>query len=318
MRVELSPRARWVYALKPASWPKVLVPAGFGQVLGALFVGRLHLGALALGAMWTMMHLAFVVLLNDWGDREVDAIKRRMFPLGCSPKTIPDGILAARQLLVAGVVACALALVFAWGAGELLGRPLLFPLAVLSALVFVAYTLPPLKLNYRGGGELLEMAGIGVLLPLMHDYMQSGVLITPWLRMLLPALAALALASALASGLSDEVSDRMGGKRTFVTTFGNAAARAAIEALFGLASVLLLSACCWPAGLPLSVALPAALVVLFFLFRLAQRSPRAFTNEFSQHAAYKRALHLGIWVPMFLIALLLVLRSVLGLDGELS
>ncbi|WP_437780673.1 prenyltransferase [Sorangium sp. So ce1097] len=297
MRVEsMSPGARWLYALKPASWPKVLVPALCGQAVGAAVAGRISAGALAFGALWMIADVAFVVLLNDWGDREVDALKRRMFPDGSSPKTIPDGILPAHALLVAGLGAGAAALLVAWGAGAALDRPLLLPLTALALLVFAAYTLPPLRLNYRGGGELLEMAGVGGVLPLLHAYAQCGAWAPAWLAALLPGLLLCALASALASGLSDEQSDRVGGKRTVAALLGNAATRRATEALVGLGAVL------WPAASllgdaappPWSVA-PAAAVALHFRARLVRKSAAAVTNAFAAQAAYKRELHRAIW-----------------------
>jgi 1,4-dihydroxy-2-naphthoate octaprenyltransferase/chlorophyll synthase len=90
--------ARWLYALKPASWPKLFVPALFGQLIGAVPSNGLDERAVGWGVGFTVLGLGFIVLLNDWGDREVDAIKRKMFPDGCSPKTIPDGILDARAV----------------------------------------------------------------------------------------------------------------------------------------------------------------------------------------------------------------------------
>ncbi|EAU66026.1 UbiA family prenyltransferase [Stigmatella aurantiaca] len=161
----MNPSQRWVYALKPASWPKVFVPAVLGQAVGAASAGRLSVGALAFGLLWMVADVAFIVLLNDWGDREVDALKRRMFPRGCSPKTIPDGILPARALLVAGLGAGGLALLLAGAAGALLERPLLLPLAALGLFVFAAYSLPPLRLNYRGGGEFWMVGGLTACSP---------------------------------------------------------------------------------------------------------------------------------------------------------
>ena len=157
---------RWVYALKPASWPKLVVPALFGQLLGARAGERLDLAALGWGFGFTAFGLVFIVLLNDWGDREVDALKREMFPDGCSPKTIPDGILRSRAVGVAGLACGVVAASFAAGAEVSLGRDLAFEAGVVCMLVFVAYTLPPVRLNYRGGGEFLEMVGVGVALPL--------------------------------------------------------------------------------------------------------------------------------------------------------
>ncbi|WNG54149.1 prenyltransferase [Archangium gephyra] len=287
---------RWWDALKPASWPKVLVPALFGQAVGAAAVGHLSLGALVFGVLWMVADVSFIVLLNDWGDREVDTLKRRMFPQGCSPKTIPDGILPARAVLVAGVGAGAVALVGAWGAGLALGRPLLLPLAVLSLLVFAAYTLPPLRLNYRGGGELLEMVGVGGVLPTLHAYAQCGQWAPVGWVALAPGLLALSLSSALASGLSDEESDRAGGKRTFTTWWGNAVVRRGTEVLLGVGLLLWLAASCLAEDAPpLAVVVPAVGLALPFGVRLVRRSPSAVTNAFGAQSAYKAELHRAIW-----------------------
>jgi 4-hydroxybenzoate polyprenyltransferase len=72
--------SRVIYALKPKSWPKLLVACVFGQVLGVVAAGRFDPVMCVLGFAFTLFDLAFVVLLNDFGDREVDALKRRMFP----------------------------------------------------------------------------------------------------------------------------------------------------------------------------------------------------------------------------------------------
>jgi 1,4-dihydroxy-2-naphthoate octaprenyltransferase/chlorophyll synthase len=287
---------RWRYALKPASWPKVFVPALLGQAVGAVYSGRPSAAALAFGLLWMVADVAFIVLLNDWGDRAVDALKRRMFPQAGSPKTIPDGILPAEALLAAGLGAGGVALLLAGGAGAALERPLLLPLAALSLLIFVAYTLPPLRLNYRGGGELLEMVGVGGVLPALHAYAQCGQWAPSLLVALAPGLLALSLSSALASGLSDEESDRAGGKRTWASTFGNASARRGSEALLALGALLWLAAPWVADGGPRPIAvIPAAGVVLGFGFRAWRRSPAAVTNAFHAQSAYKLELHRAIW-----------------------
>ncbi len=304
MHVEsMSPSARWWYALKPASWPKVLVPALFGQAVGAAAAGRLSPGALGFGVLWMVADVSFIVLLNDWGDREVDALKRRMFPQGCSPKTIPDGILPAGALLAAGLGAGAVALLLAWGAGLVLERPLLLPLAALGLLVFAAYTLPPLRLNYRGGGELLEMVGVGGVLPTLHAYAQCGEWAPAGWVALAPGLLALSLSSALASGLSDEESDRAGGKRTFTTRWGNAAARRGTEVFLGTGLLLWLAASCLAEDAPpLGAVVPAVGLALPFVVRLVRRSPSAVTNAFGAQSAYKAELHRAIWWGTFMLS----------------
>ena len=171
-----SPVGRWFYAFKPASWPKLLVPAFFGQVLGMDPNRGLDLPAFAWGLAFTVLGLGFIVLLNDWGDREVDTVKRTMFPDGGSPKTIPDQILGSRAVGLAGLSLGVVTLLVAAGAEVALGRRFAFEAGLACMLVFVAYTLPPIRLNYRGGGELLEMVGVGAALPLYNAYLQGGAI----------------------------------------------------------------------------------------------------------------------------------------------
>lgn len=298
---------RWLYALKPASWPKLVVPTILGQALGARAAGGFDVEALASGAIFTVADLSFVVLLNDWGDREVDAIKRRMFPDGCSPKTIPDGILPARAVLVAGLFAGIVAIVTATIAGQRLDRSGL-GLAALALLgIFAAYTLPPLRLNYRGGGELLEMVGVGVALPLFHGYLQGGALPASAAG-LLPGFAMLSLASAIASGLADEQSDRAGGKRTVVTLVGNPLARRLVQASVsaGIALWLLAPLTGLVSWLP---AWGAALTALWYRRALVRSSEAARTNAFADQKVYKGHLHAAIWRGALVAATLLGLET---------
>jgi 1,4-dihydroxy-2-naphthoate octaprenyltransferase/chlorophyll synthase len=299
---------RWLYALKPASWPKLFVPALFGQLVGASGGAGLDLRALGWGLGFTVLGLGFIVLLNDWGDREVDAIKRQMFPDGCSPKTIPDRILDTRAVALAGLLFGAAALLVAAGAEVALRRPFAFEGGVLSMFLFVGYTLPPIRLNYRGGGELLEMLGVGVALPAYNAYLQVGrVSGAVWLW--LAGFALLSLASGIASGLSDEESDRAGGKRTVASVFGNSSARKLTEACVLLgAAVWLGAAVARPDWVPLWAVLPALAVLLWNFAGMRRLSGSAVTNAFQAQGAYKAFLHRAIWHSTIVAALLIWLR----------
>jgi 1,4-dihydroxy-2-naphthoate octaprenyltransferase/chlorophyll synthase len=305
---------RWAYALKPASWPKLLVPALLGQAVGYAQAGRFSPpGALA-GALFTALDLTFIVLLNDWGDREVDALKRRLFPEGCSPKTIPDGILPARHLLAGGLAAGAGLFAVALAAERGLGRPGLAAAAALTLALFASYTFPPLALNYRGGGEALEMVGVGLVLPWVNAYAQGGVALGPLWLALAPGSALLALASALASGLSDEVSDRRGGKTTMATRFGNDASRRAVEALVGLGALAWAAAAASPA-VPWWAVAPAVATLLWHGRRLRAASGAAVTGAFRAQAAYKGHLHRAAWRASLYLAGALAAGRAFGYKG---
>ncbi|MFZ1862634.1 MAG: prenyltransferase [Polyangiales bacterium] len=307
-RLPASNLGRWLYALKPASWPKLLVPALFGQMLGASSTRGLDPRAFGWGAGFTALGLAFIVLLNDWGDRRVDSIKREMFPDGCSPKTIPDRILGSHTVGMAGASFGLAALLAAAGAQLALDRPFALSAGLGCMLIFAAYTLPPVRLNYRGGGELLEMLGVGIALPLYNAYLQAGdvpVRSWPWIA----GFALLSLSSAAASGLSDEQSDRIGGKRTLASTFGNAAARQLTEAsvLLGAAvwlSISLLS----PASVSPWASVPAVIVIVWNFILMREVSASAVTNAFRAQGAYKRYLHRAIWHSTTVASLVLWLR----------
>jgi len=301
--------ARWWFALKPNSWPKLLVPTLLGQTLGLAAARGLDLGAMLVGLVYALGLLVCIVLLNDWGDREVDSLKRRMFPDGCSPKTIPDGILPARSVLVGGLGGGVVALAAAALGQRWLGRPDLLLYAAGGMALFFAYTFPPLKLNYRGGGELLEALGVGAVLPWTQAYLQGE---QAWHTAygLLGGFTLLSIASALASGLSDEQSDRAGGKRTVATLLGNRATRRCTEACVALGAVAWLAAALIIPAVPWWSVLPAIAVVLYNGVQLRIASHRAQTNAFAAQKIYKRLLHNAIWHGATTLALVLALAAV--------
>lgn len=294
--------ARFFRASKPASFPKLLVPAVLGQALAIAESGEVRILALAFGIAFAAFDLLFIVYLNDWADQRVDAIKRHMFPDTSSPKTIIDGLIPARTMLAAGASAGAAAVLVAFAAEQALGRPGLGSLGLLALGLFAAYSLPPIRLNYRGGGELLEALGVGIALPWFEAYTVAGRWLFPGL-VVLSGLVWLSLASAVASGLADEQSDRAGGKKTVASRFGNRAARRATELsmLVGAVNWIALGVF-WPEAAPPWAVLPASLFVLWQLRKLVRLSGRAVTGAFDAQRRYKGALHAAIWGAGLLLA----------------
>lgn len=309
-----SPLRRWLHAVKPASWPKVLAPALLGQVLGFMSSGTFHFGAAVVGLAFAVFATVYVVLLNDWFDADVDALKRRMFPEAGSPKTIPDAILPAESVLLAGagfgVMALAVAL-----CGELFlpGRPGLMLGAYLGLGLLLLYSAPPVRLNDRGAGELVEALGVGVLVPWWSAYVQSGQPMSPWYAWALPGLGLLAFASAAASGLSDEESDRRGGKSTLTTMFGNRVARMAAEYSAFAGLIAWMFAVRVSGGAFPLISVQIALLAAALPWRtLTRESPHALTGCFKAQSRYKTALHRLIWGASLALALTLVALRCVG------
>lgn len=301
---------KWRYALKLASWPKVLVPYLLGSALGirqGVLYGTLQhnwwLLCLLVGAAMCCL-LAFIVLLNDWADQKVDTLKRTKFPEGCSPKTLPDGLLPRKQVGVAGFAAgaaAALLIIMAiWLATPSTG---LYVFLAAGFFCFVGYSLPPFKLNYRGGGELLEMFGTGFVLPAAMASLLTGMGLQLGLLVLLLPFVLLCLASALASGLADEQTDIAGGKRTFTTTFGNLRTRKVINflAIAGAAGWLPAAYLCGHVLWPALYFLPAG-IGLYYALKQQQASEAAVTNALKAQGHYKHYLHLCIWRSALAVA----------------
>lgn len=308
----LSLRDRWLFALKPASWPKLLVAAALGQAIGIAATGKIDPAGVVAGLCFTVFHLAFVVLINDWGDQEVDALKRRLFGEACSPKTIPDGVLEAQSVLWAGAGAAAMAIGIAVAAQVVLGRPGLIGGGIVCVGLLAVYTLPPIRMNYRGGGEVLEMIGVGFVLPWWNAYVQGGAALPAGL-VVLPGYALLCLASALASGLGDEASDRLGGKRTFTTMFGASSVRQAVEGLMlGAMIVWAILPRLAPHYATPWMVLPAVIVMAMHYRELREAGQAADIETPVGVRAYKRHLHDCVWHGAGAMAVSILVAGVLG------
>ena len=204
-----------------------------------------------------------------------------------------------------------MAAVVAIGGSYALERPAVAWMGIAGMLTFAAYTLPPLRMNYRGGGELLEALGVGLLLPSMQVEAQGGALGESEYAVL-AGFAALSLASAIASGLSDEQSDKAGGKRTVASVLGNSVARV------GVMLTLVGGAASWVvAGFfiePVRVALfGGASVVVFYALRLRTLSSSALTNEFAAQRRYKGVLHAAIWRGAVVLSALVLLEYAIAI-----
>ncbi len=298
--------ARCLYALKPRSSPKLLVAALLGQAIGVVAAGRLDPRAAAIGFVFTLLHLAFVVLLDDWSDRDVDSLERRVDPERSAPKTIPDRILEARSVWQLAVGMGAFALSAGVLAELLVQRPGASLGAAMCMLLVAMHALPPLRLGHRGGGELVEMLGVGFALPWWNAYVQSGMSAPPHLAFL-PGFALFAFAGALVGGLGDEYTDRLGGKVTFTTLFGQQRVRMAAEGLL-IGGMLV-----WAAMAKLAPHVATwwttapAVLLMSWLHRDVAKAGRAHDVEAPLGVArYRAAMHRCVWWGATTLALTLL------------
>ena len=248
--------------------------ATWAVLLGAAFSGV----RLVFGYLIVLAAQLSVSYSNDYFDVEVDEHATPTLISGGS------GILVSRPelrepakwiavILIASSVALAavFALVYAYPAW-------IVPGVAFGALLGWFYAAPPLRLAYRGLGEVSTAFAGGFVVPAAGFLAMTGYLTREGLLLTVPAML-YGLAFMIAVEIPDETADRLGHKKTWVVRGGQRFGFAAICALLVLATgFYFLCARAWQAPPPIDFRVLGLLSVL----------PLAF----GVHAVVKRA---GDW-----------------------
>lgn len=263
----MSARA-WLRAARPLAHANIAPPLILGQAL-AFALGHGFDPAMAVIAhgFGVLDHL-FIVFANDVADRTADALNAAPTPFSGGSRVLQERLLRPEQLALAALLAALSLAVLAVLAALALDRPWL-PLFALAAIVLlVAYSFPPLRLSYRGHGELLQGLGVGLVLPLLGFYLQSGRIdLTPW-PVFVP-LVLFGVAGNVLTALPDAPADRLAAKASWPVRRGEARARR--DALVFIAAGLALATGLGPSLSPLARAAVLATPVLLVLAALRSR-----------------------------------------------
>ncbi|NLG50769.1 MAG: prenyltransferase [Chloroflexi bacterium] len=197
-------------------------------------MGRFLLGFLILMPAHLSLHYS-----NDYWDAEADRFgEPTMFTGGSgvlvsSPQLRPVARwLALALMLCSMMVSVIFVLAFAFPAW-LLGY------ALLGNLLGWFYAAPPIRLSYRGLGEISTTLTVGLLMPgLGYLTTRGGVADSFWL-LTIPMLC-YGVAFILSVQIPDMEADRQGGKRTLVTRIGRRAGFVGAGAAYMAATVSLL------------------------------------------------------------------------------
>lgn len=220
----------WLTASRLPSQSYLALPLLLGQALAFHQTGRLDWTIFVVVQLFGLFDQLYIVYANDYADIETDRQNHTFTMFSGGSRTLVEGRLQSEQLKRASQVMAGLCIGCAIVLTVVYERGLALPLVTGSLALLWMYSYPPLQLNYRGGGEGLQMLGVGVVLPVFGFYAQAGTLSGfPWplLWIILPTQ----LACALATALPDEPSDRMSGKQTVAVLLGPTATKLLILAL---------------------------------------------------------------------------------------
>jgi 1,4-dihydroxy-2-naphthoate octaprenyltransferase len=153
---------------------------------------------------------------DSGADLRVEPADRSPFSGG--KRVLVDGLLTRHQTVA--VAACAYALGAGLGVVIALERePAVLPLGILGGALAFFYHAPPLKLSYRGLGELAVGLCYGPLIAGGTFLVQRGTLASPLLLLSLP-LGLLIAAFLWINEFPDRRADEAAGKRTLVVRLG--------------------------------------------------------------------------------------------------
>lgn len=225
----------WLQAARLPSQSYIALPLILGQVLALQITGAWDWSIFILVQLFGVFDQLYIVFANDYADQETDKKNTTSTIFSGGSRVLVSGVISANQLLRAAQ----LMVVFAVGtlaALSALSNVLILPIGLFGMALLWAYSFAPFRLSYRGGGEFLQMLGVGLVLPLIGFLGQAAALPQfPWA--LLAILLPFNLATSMATSLPDEPSDRDSAKRTIAVAFGGASARGLIIALYLLGGI---------------------------------------------------------------------------------
>lgn len=207
--------------MKPVTW----IPLIWGVTCGAAASGNFHWNPTDISKSLALMVLAgplltgFTQTINDWYDREMDAINEPYRPIPSGKITGEDVAAQAGFLLGAGGL-----LSYAidqWAGHEF---PVNFALSVFGAFVAFIYSAPPLKLKQNGWTGTYALGASYIALPWWAGQACFGTL--DWKTMVLTLFYSFAgLGIAIINDFKSVEGDRATGMQSLPVMFGVNAAK---------------------------------------------------------------------------------------------
>jgi 1,4-dihydroxy-2-naphthoate octaprenyltransferase len=254
-------------ASRPQYLGASVAPVLVGSALGYAVAGSFHPGLFVLAVLAIMALHAGANVVNDYFDHlsRNDWVNENPTPFSGGRQFIQKGILSPRTTLLAGLaylgVGAGLGLVIV----VLSRSAFVLGIGALGVLGAFFYTAGPIRLGYRGVGEIVIGFLFGILPVYGAYYLQAGVVT---LLPLLPALivAILIFLVILVNEFPDLPADRQVDKKTMIVVFGVPASvliyRATLASSYILAGAMLWNSATFFGGAFYLLTLPLAIFAM--------------------------------------------------------
>ena len=198
-----------------------LTPFTAGVLLGWADDGSPDLGLLLLGYMGLVLIMLSTYYSNEYFDYEGDVVNRNYNRFSGGSRALSDGLLPKQVGIRAMAYSLAVLMVLSLIYGSLYytSRPLLAPMAAAGLLLGISYSAPPLRLAYRGMGELAIWFAYGLLTVSSGYYIVTGSMDPGAILLSLPA-AFTVFSVILINEFPDHHADASVGKKNLVVRLG--------------------------------------------------------------------------------------------------
>lgn len=210
----------WIRALRAPFFQAVLVPLALGTAVAWCQTGRFHLGYFLLALVGVLFIHAGTNLANDYFDHKsgADALNREYTRFSGGSRVIQEGSIRPGAILGVSLTC--------FGLGAVIGLYLAYArgweILVIGAIGIASgyfYTASPIRIGYRGWGELLTGLNCGPLVVLGAYYVQAQAF--SWEALLASLPVGLLIAAILyVNQFSDYAADKAANKANLVVRTG--------------------------------------------------------------------------------------------------
>lgn len=207
----------WLKAIRAPFFTASAVPIFVGSAL-SYRDGFFNLALFILTLFGGILFHAGANLANDYFDQKADDMNKNPTPFSGGSRVIQEKILSARQILRASWICFTLSALFGVVIA-ILGRWEVVVIGAFGILIGYIYTALPMKLSYRGFGEILVGIGFGPMMLLGAYFVQTGTI------SLSPVIASIFVGALITAVLhinefADYEADKMAGKNNLVVKMG--------------------------------------------------------------------------------------------------
>ena len=209
----------WLKASRLQSQSYIFLPVLVGQAFFVFQGSPLNWPVFFIMVLFGLFNQLYIIFGNDYADMETDCQNKTFNIFSGGSRVLADKDLMPAQLKTAAIIMALLCLFCGFFLTVFFHRLFAMPIVAIALGFLWLYSYKPAKLSYRGGGEFLQVLGIGFVLPFFGYYAQAGDISgLPWTLLL--AMFPTQLACAMATSLPDEPSDRLSGKHTITVLLG--------------------------------------------------------------------------------------------------